>query len=336
MKRERVSDDVVVFTSTQYAQVTAGAVLTPSGCVLIDTLPFPDETREIADYLGSEGARGVVRYVVNTHRHGDHTHGNYLFPNAEIIGHRLCRETMLRWGMESLREAKEATPQLAEIELRAPDITFEREMSIYLGGTTLELMYLPGHTVDNVGVLIRGEKILFAGDALTPLPYFFWGDYDMLVDSMRRIRTMEMEHIVQGHGDVLLRGEIAEVIDGHLAYLDNIYQKVKKRVEAGATERDLARITLEKVGGSPIAMDGMARSLHNGNLIKLYRIFKEAEARAKEDGRSKEKELREKRDTREAHAPKATRSKAMSKPAARPKPSPAKSASRKKTSATTR
>jgi len=298
MKRERVSDDVVVFTSTQYAQVTAGAVLTPAGCVLIDTLPFPDETREIADYLKSEGARGIVRYVVNTHRHGDHTHGNYLFPQAEIVGHRLCRETMLKWGMDSLREAKEATPQLAEIELRPPDITFEREMSIYIGGTTMELLYLPGHTVDNIGVLIRGEKILFAGDALTPLPYFFWGDYDMLVDSMRRIREMEMEHIVQGHGDVLLRGEIAEIIDGHLLYLDNIYQKVKKRVETGASERDLARITLEKVGGSPIAMDGMARSLHNGNLIKLFRTFKEAGVTrvAEEAAGPKEKEPRAKKE----------------------------------------
>ena len=126
MKRDRVSDNVVVFTSMQYAQVTAGAVLTPEGAVLIDTLPFPDETREIIDYLKTEGPRGVVRYVVNTHRHGDHTHGNYLFPEAEIIGHRLCRETLLKWGRESLDQAKEATPQLAEVELRVPDITFER------------------------------------------------------------------------------------------------------------------------------------------------------------------------------------------------------------------
>src|SRR5438874_3841667 len=120
MKRERVSDDIVVFTSTLYAQVNAGAILTPAGAVLIDTLPFPEETREIIDYLKGEGARGVVRYVVNTHRHGDHTHGNYLFPNAEIIGHRLCRESLVKWGRESLDQAKEATPQLAEVELRVP------------------------------------------------------------------------------------------------------------------------------------------------------------------------------------------------------------------------
>lgn len=275
MKRDRVSDDVCVFTSTQYAQVTAGVVLTPEGAVLIDTLPFPDETREIIDYLKTEGPRGVVRYVINTHRHGDHTHGNYLFPNADIIGHRLCRETMLKWGQDSLVEAREATPQLAGVELRAPNVTFEREMSLYLGGMTLELLYLPGHTIDGIGVYIRSEKILFSGDAMMPLPYFFWGDNTQLIESMEKIRVMELEHIVQGHGDVLLRGEIDETIDQGVAYLDNIYQKVKKRVEAGGNERELSKITVEKAGASPIAMDGMARQLHYANLVRLFRKISE-------------------------------------------------------------
>lgn len=277
MKRDRVSEDVSVFTSTEYAQVTAGVVLTPEGAILIDTLPFPDETREILDYLKTEGARGVVRYVINTHRHGDHTHGNYLFPSADIIGHRLCRETLLKWGQESLEEAKQATPQLAEVELRVPNITFEREMSIYLGGMKLELLYLPGHSIDGIGVHIPSEKILFSGDAMMPLPYFFWGDRDQLIQSMQRIRGMELEHIVQGHGDVLLRGEIEEIIDQNIAYLDSIYSKVKKRVEAGASERDLLKITVEKSGMSPIAMDDMTKQLHHANLVKLYRQFKEEE-----------------------------------------------------------
>ncbi len=275
MKRERVSDDIVVFTSTLYAQVNAGAVLTPAGAVLIDTLPFPEETREIIDYLKSEGAQGVVRYVINTHRHGDHTHGNFLFPHAEVIGHHLCRETLLRWGNDSLQAAKEATPELDEVQMRVPSITFEREMSLYMGGMTLELLYLPGHSIDGIGVHIRSERVLFSGDAIMPLPSFVWGDREQLMDSMQRVKAMDLEHIVQGHGDVLLRGEMGEVIDGSLAYLDSIYQKVKKRVAMGASERDLEKITVEKSGGSPIAMDGMGKKLHQANLLKLYRTFKE-------------------------------------------------------------
>ena len=46
MQRERVTDDIFVFTSTLYAQVTAGVVVTDEGAVVIDTLIYPDETRE--------------------------------------------------------------------------------------------------------------------------------------------------------------------------------------------------------------------------------------------------------------------------------------------------
>jgi glyoxylase-like metal-dependent hydrolase (beta-lactamase superfamily II) len=290
MKRDRVSDDVCVFTSTLYAQVTAGAVLTSDGAILIDTLPFPDETREIIEYLKTEGPRGVVRYLVNTHRHGDHTHGNYLFPEANIIGHRLCRETMLRWGTQSLEDAKQATPQLAEVQLRVPDVTFEHEMSIYLGGVTVDLLYLPGHTVDGIGAFVRGERILFSGDALMPLPSFIWGDREQLVDSMQRIKAMELEHIVQGHGDVLLRGEIPEIIDQGLSYLDVIYQRVKKRFEAKGTERDLEKITIEKCGISPIAIEG-ARQLHHANLLKIFRTLKEQPTQADKDDKEHKEPL---------------------------------------------
>jgi len=49
--------------------------------------------------------RGVtdrpVRTLLNTHHHGDHTYGNFLFPEATIIGHRLCRQEVLATGTSS-------------------------------------------------------------------------------------------------------------------------------------------------------------------------------------------------------------------------------------------
>ena len=51
MRRERVSDDIYVFTSDLYAQVTASAVVTDEGVIVIDTLPFPEETRAMMDFL---------------------------------------------------------------------------------------------------------------------------------------------------------------------------------------------------------------------------------------------------------------------------------------------
>ena len=56
MQRERVADDIYVFTSEVYAQVTAGAVITSEGAIFIDTLVFPEETRNIRNFI--EGRLG--------------------------------------------------------------------------------------------------------------------------------------------------------------------------------------------------------------------------------------------------------------------------------------
>ena len=83
MQRERVADNIWVFTSSLFAQVTAGVVFTSEGAVVIDTLPYPSEAREMRDFARSRslGNRGI-RYVVLTHSHADHIYGAYLYPAA--------------------------------------------------------------------------------------------------------------------------------------------------------------------------------------------------------------------------------------------------------------
>ncbi len=51
MQRERVADDIYIFTSELYVQVTAGAIISSEGAILIDTLAFPKETRAIKSFL---------------------------------------------------------------------------------------------------------------------------------------------------------------------------------------------------------------------------------------------------------------------------------------------
>ena len=105
MIRERIADDIYVFTSRLYAQVTAGAILTKEGVILIDTLYYPEETRQIKEFLEDRlGHR--VRYVINTHYHADHTQGTYLFPGARVVSHALCKKLLDTRGRNGLREAK--------------------------------------------------------------------------------------------------------------------------------------------------------------------------------------------------------------------------------------
>lgn len=269
MLRERVTEDVYIFISGLYAEVSATAILTPQGAVIVDTLPFPEETRQILEFVNRRCPAGV-RYVVNTHHHADHIYGSYLFPNAELIAHRLCRQILLKVGDESLALAKAQTPALASVQLRIPQLVFETELLIRLGEKTIHLMHAPGHSEDGVVVHIREDKVLVASDVLTPVPLLVRGDMNELIRSLRMIKSLSLENVVQGHGGVLLRGEIDETVDSSVAYLRCIRRMVQAIVEKGQPKSALKQIDIEVCGRSRIPLGGLVRRLHLANLEFLY------------------------------------------------------------------
>ena len=270
MRRERVSNDIYVFTSDLYAQVTASAVVTKEGIIVIDTLPFPEETRLMIDYLSGLG-RGEIRYLINTHWHGDHTYGNYLFEGVQLVGHQRCADSLVELAAKALEESKETSPELEEVELQVPDITFEQgDMLLHLGGKSLQMVLTPGHTPDSTVVFVKEDKVLLASDTVMPLPYFVWGSRDEFIDSLRRVLDFNMESIVQGHGEVLLRGEIREAIHSSIRYLNVIYEKTKRVIEDGAGLEALHRIDIESCGKSRIPLNGLVQDLHEANLYTLY------------------------------------------------------------------
>jgi len=271
MLMERIAEEIYVFTSDLYAQVTAGAVVTSEGAVVVDTLPFPQETRELLFFVRERGLR--VPFVINTHSHADHVNGSYLFEEADLVAHRRCRAILRRHGERVLEEAKAETPELAEVQLRLPSITFDQELTLRLGDRTMRLIHLPGHTPDLIGVYVEEDKILFAGDAVMPVPYIVGGDREAMIDSLRIIGQLSLENIVQGHGEVILRGEVEQTLKSSIFYLETIYEKVKEAVEAGAPPESVAEIDIEECGKSRIPLNGLVQQLHEANLLHLYDLM---------------------------------------------------------------
>jgi cyclase len=269
MLRERVTEDVFVFISDLYAEVAATVIITPDGAVVVDTLPFPQETRQVREFAERRSPRGI-RYVINTHHHADHIYGSYLFPGAEFIAHKRCRDILLKVGEESLTRAKAQTPALAPVELVIPQLVFETDLLLRLGEKTLHLMYSPGHTVDGIVVHLREDKVLIASDILTPVPLIVRGDRAAMSQSLKQIRGLNLENVVQGHGGVLLRGEIEDTIDSNIAYLRCIERRVRTLIEKGQPRSDLAKIDIEDCGKSRIPLGGLVQRLHTANLEYLY------------------------------------------------------------------
>ncbi|MHB8625202.1 MAG: MBL fold metallo-hydrolase [Aggregatilineales bacterium] len=278
MQRERVSDDIYIFTSERYAQVTASVILTNRGGVLIDTLVFPDETRAIKSYI--EGRLHCpIRYVINTHYHADHTYGTYLFPDALIIAHTLCFDLLDTRGRAGLEQAKQDAVEFADVQLVLPQYVFSKgKLTLHLGNKTLQLWHAPGHSLDSIVCLASEDRVLFAADTMMPVPHFVDGDYDAFVATLHSLQNNSFESIVQGHGEVILKGEIESKIASDLAYLE----AVKKHVEMALDQPDreakayLDSIGIEQCGKSRLPLNGSVRDLHRANMHALYEQLRKA------------------------------------------------------------
>lgn len=266
MQRERVADDIYVFTSDLYAQVTASAIITSAGAVIVDTLVYPEETRQIKRFV--ENRLGApVTYVINTHYHVDHTTGTCFFNGARVVSHALCRSLLDKRGRESLEKSKASSEELREVELVLPDLVFESgTLTLHVGDKTLQLRHSPGHSPDSIVCSVPEDRVLLAADTMMPLPYFVDGSYDDFVTSLKNLQTGYYENIVQGHGEVILRGEIDEKIQSDLEYLRLLREAVDRALETGTSVED---IEIETCGKSRILLNGTAQQLHRQNALAL-------------------------------------------------------------------
>jgi cyclase len=273
MQRERVTDNIFVFRSDQYVQVTAGVVITSMGAVLIDTLLYPEESLKIKRFV-EEHLGITVRYVINTHFHADHTMGTCFFPNAQIVSQRLCRELLITRGRESLKRMQATSPEFASVDLVLPNIVFDDEITLTVGNQNFLLWSSPGHSPDSIACLVEDANVLFAADTVMPIPYFVDGDFDDFEKSLERLRNRPFENIVQGHGEVVLRGEVIEKIESDLTYLKVLESKVEKALSDNI-ENIGDHIPIEDCGKSHILLNGAVRQLHQQNVITLANQLKE-------------------------------------------------------------
>jgi len=276
MIRERIADNVYWFQSEIYAQVTAGAIVGSNWAVLVDTLAMPEETLEMRAYL--EDTLGVqVRYIVNTIYHADHTFGNCFFPGAIVIGHSLCRKLMAERNPTALKNVQEQNSAFDNVRIQLPDLTFDSgTISLQIGKRHIKIFPTPGSSADGISVLVREDRVLFAGDAFLPLPTIVEGDLDQLTETIKNIGKMSLENIVQGHGDVILRGEIEQAVKNNINYLAAIRKVARTAAKRKDPQEVLEEATVEECGKSRVLLGGLVEGLHQRNLAVLYKQEVEA------------------------------------------------------------
>ena len=199
---------------------------TGAGLIVIDSGNSPEHGRRALQAIRATSEE-PIRYLINTHRHWDHTFGNQVF-DAPIVAHLLCRRRLEQnmrddWAPDRLMGwVRSFVPahvpaidlgQFEGLKLVLPQITFSGRLSLRLGPTRLELVYLGGvHTRDSIGVYLPAERLLFLGDAL----YFGAGQQvsRRLSCLLRRIDILGAQRFVAGHEQPYDREALAAKAQG--------------------------------------------------------------------------------------------------------------------------
>jgi cyclase len=212
-----------------------------NGVVSIDTTSTERRTRAYLDAILSI-TRQPIRTLINTHHHGDHTHGNCLLPLATIIGHPRCREEILRTPFPP-PAGLWSNVEWGDLHTEPPFVTFDDQLTVWVDDLRVELHAVPtpAHTTNDVVAWIPERSVLFTGDLLFVggTPFVPMGSVSGSLRALQWLRPFNAHTLVPGHGPV--SGPAA--IDAVEAYLLFIQDAAQRGKAAGLSPLELARQT---------------------------------------------------------------------------------------------
>ena len=114
--------------------------------------------------------------------------------------------------------------------------------------------------------------MLFASDLMMPVPVIAspFADIEKFKQSLHNLHEFNLETIVQGHGDILLRGEVTPSIEESIKYLNDIQSLVERLISEGASKKELLSNDIEQFGRNRIPLGGLVQNFHQANLLFLW------------------------------------------------------------------
>jgi cyclase len=205
-----------IFTETKLRGCNPSYVITSDGVVVIDTPQLP--TKAVAMRKEAE-SHGVIRYLINTEHHVDHIFGNYWFKGIPVVNHQGLYDNFMVptpdldpyvYALEAVpTDDPEAAPIVPDRDTYYADpnkgkIVFTGDLTLRVGGHTFELLHTPGHTPGQVAVYIPEERSVFTGDTIFCgcQTWLMTSNVDQWIESLDRIRALDVDHVIPGHGPV--------------------------------------------------------------------------------------------------------------------------------------
>ncbi len=254
----------------------SGVVVLGCGVLVFDTHFTPEAGQALLTEIQAVTPK-PVRYLVNSHYHSDHTHGNQAFPRVQcIFASGNGRRDMLQKDMPAMsrtvataqaqidrmqkdaaapqnsaqkeaisRQAalrKESLDRLLRLKITPPTMTFDDSLVLQDGSREVRLLFLgAGHTDGDVILVLPAEKIVFLGDLYFDSAFPNSQDASMLawMKTLEEVLKLDAEKFVPGHGSPGTKKDVRDF----LGYLEDLKAIVDPAVARGDSLEQLLRNT---------------------------------------------------------------------------------------------
>jgi len=222
-------------THADYFSVNAGFIVGKNETIIIDS-GFNEETAEtIFGYATAVAPENKISYVINLEGHYDHIFGNTFLKEkgVKIVAHELvslnekeiddyvneCNDEI---SIERRKKNKEAFLYFHGIKAFEPDIKINKNIDFLIDGLTLKIYTAYGHTDTNIMVYESKDKIIYVAVTIYSgyLSTLNFGNkklWNMWLETLDLIESLEPLILIPGHGQVL--------------YNDDIYKEIKRHRE---------------------------------------------------------------------------------------------------------
>jgi glyoxylase-like metal-dependent hydrolase (beta-lactamase superfamily II) len=198
---------------------------TDDGVVLVDD-KFEPNVPQIVAKTKSVTSK-PIRYLLNTHEHGDHTGGNakLLEQGVEIIAHENARSNMEERKMPGL-----------------PRLSYANQFTVRLGGKTVRAQHFGrAHTNGDAVIYFPGRKTIHMGDMfVTSAPFVDYASGGSGVEwprTIERVLQLDFDTVIPGHGPVLKRADLVKWKQGW----EQFREELRSRKHSGTAKEEAAK-----------------------------------------------------------------------------------------------
>jgi phosphoglycerate dehydrogenase-like enzyme/glyoxylase-like metal-dependent hydrolase (beta-lactamase superfamily II) len=204
--------------------------------VVVVDANFPKEAGDVIDAIKKTTTK-PIRYVLDTHHHGDHAYGNAVFAKegASVVAQTNCARLLRVNGPKEFADAGKGPagrPDVAKSSLKVPNLVFDDKLVLDDGTQRVEFLFVGhAHTPGDAFAYLPKQKILCTGDACVNGAYNFMGHSDSAswIRVLEQLQQLDVAIVCPGHGPMVGK----PLLEKQKRYFIELRQQVRKGIDAG-------------------------------------------------------------------------------------------------------